>query len=111
MSLNALLLLVEDCVQELRVGERVEDQVDPVLALVREMPRDDLLQELPALIHARGHELLVIGEVHLPEADDGHDHAVELLLEGRGQLEFFRVELVVLVQDAHLLQEGKTYRV
>ena len=71
------------------------------------MACNDLLKELPAFVHGGGDELLVVGEVHLPEADDGHRQCVELLLEAGGQPELFSVELVVLVQNTNLQTKRK----
>ena len=103
-------LSAKHSVQQLGIGESLEDQVHPVFRLVSEVARDDALQEFPAFLQAGGDEFLVVGEVHLPEADDRHDEGFELLQEGGHLLQLCGVELVVLVKDAHLKQPGSLVR-
>lgn len=95
-------VLAEDGLQEVVVGDEVEDLVAPLLGLVREVGPYEVEDGLPATLQGELEVGLVEAELQLVEGDDAHGQGSE----GTSHLgDVGRVgwaQLLVTVQESHL---------
>lgn len=80
----------------------IEDIINPSVRLGGEVPLNDLVEQLSALVEQPGQHVAVEGVVHLMETDRRHGELVHFLLEFLHQGQLIWVELVVPVQDGQL---------
>lgn len=88
--------------QEVTVGEVIEDVVDARVALLRQVPLDGLVQQVPAVVQNSAHHAAVEGELDLMEAHRSHGQSVHLFPKVLHQDQLFIVKLVVPVEHPEL---------
>ena len=92
----------EQLVQKLRITERRDDALNPLVRLVREVPLHQLVQNLSTVAHRLDQETAIVGEIDFVEADHRKGGLSQLGAELEAQGYLLLVELAVLVEQSEL---------